>query len=79
MAYGDSQDLHRRTAADKVLGDKAFHIAKNPNNVGYQRGIASMVYRYFDKKTAGGTIENEIISNKELLENLRKEKYTHLL
>ena len=50
MAYGDSQDLHRRTAADKVLGDKVFHIAKNPNNVGHQRGMGSMVYKFFDKK-----------------------------
>ena len=44
MAYGDSKDLSKRTASDKVLRDKAFNIAKNPkNNNGYQREPASMV------------------------------------
>ena len=38
MAYGDFKDLPRRTAADKVLRDKAFNIAKNPKYHGYQRG-----------------------------------------
>ena len=42
MAYGDFKDLARRTAADKVLRDKAFAIAKHPKNDGYQRGLASM-------------------------------------
>ena len=43
MAYGDFKDLKRRTAADNVLRDKAFNIAKNPKCDGYQRGLASMV------------------------------------
>ena len=51
MAYGDFQDLPRRKAVDKALRDKAFNIAKNPRNDGYQRGIASTVYRFFDKRT----------------------------
>ena len=50
MAYGDFKDLNRRTAADKVLCDKAFNIAKDPKYDGYQRGLASMVYKLFDKK-----------------------------
>ena len=41
MAYGDFKDLSRRTAGDKVLRDKAFNIAKNPNYDGYQRGLAN--------------------------------------
>ena len=49
MAYGDFKDLKRRTAADNVLRDKAFNIAKNPKYGGYQRGLASMVYKFFDK------------------------------
>ena len=49
-AYGYFKDLARRTASDKLLRDKAFNIAKNPKYNGYQRGIASMVYKYFDKK-----------------------------
>ena len=50
MAYGDFKDLARRTASDKVLRDKAFNIAKNPKYDGYQRGLASLVYKHFDKK-----------------------------
>ena len=50
MAYGDFKDLTRRTASDKILRDKAFNIAKNPKYDGYQRGLASMVYKFFDKK-----------------------------
>ena len=50
MAYGDFKDLTRRTAFDKIVRDKAFNIAKNPKYDGYQRGLASMVYRFFDEK-----------------------------
>ena len=49
MAYGGFKDLTRRTASDKILHDKAFNIAKNPKYYGYQRGIASVVYKFFDK------------------------------
>ena len=52
------------------MRDKAFNIAKNPNHDGYQRGFASMVYKFFDKETSGSGIENETISNKELAEEL---------
>ena len=57
MAYGDFKDVARRTAADKVLRDKAFNIAKEPKYDGYQRGLASLVYKFFDKKTAGNGIK----------------------
>ena len=50
MAYADFKGLNRRTAADKVLRDKAFNIAKNPKYNGYQRGLASTVCESFDKK-----------------------------
>ena len=50
MAYGDFKDLARRTASDIALKDKAFNIAKNPKYDGYQRGLASVVYDFFDKK-----------------------------
>ena len=49
MAYGDFKDLTRITASDKMLHDKAFNIAKNPKYDGYQRGLVSMVYKFFDK------------------------------
>ena len=59
--YSDSKDLVKRTQSDKILRDKAFNIAKNPKYDGYQRGLASMVYKVFDKKSAKGSG----ISNKE--------------
>ena len=55
MAYGDFKDLARRTASDKISRDKAFNIAKNPKYDGYQRGLASMVYKFFDKRSASLT------------------------
>ena len=51
-AYSDSKDLTKRTVADKILRDKAFNIAKDPKYDGYQRGLPSMVYKYFDSKIA---------------------------
>ena len=53
-AYADHKDLINRTEAGKVLRDKAYDIASNPEYDGYQRGLASMVYKLFDKKLAGG-------------------------
>ena len=53
MAYGKSKDLAKRTQSDKVLRDKAFKIASDPKYDGYQRGLASMVYKCFDKKSSG--------------------------
>ena len=53
MAYGHFKDLERRTQSDKVLRDKAFKIASNPRYDGYQRRLASMVYKFFDKKSKG--------------------------
>ena len=50
MAYGDFKGLNKITAADKVLRDKAFNISKNPNYDAYRCGVASMVYKFLDKK-----------------------------
>ena len=56
MAYGDFKDLARRTASDKVLREKTFNIAKNRKCDGYQSGLASMVYKSFDKEFVGSGI-----------------------
>ena len=80
MAYGDFKDLAERTAADKVLRDKAFNIAKDPKYDGYQRGLASMVYKFFDKKNAGSgatTLANKsaiksMPQNEQLAEELQR-------
>ena len=79
MGYGDFKDLKRGTFSDKVLRDKAFNIAKNPKYDRYERGLASVVYTFFDKKSAGSSIVNNDNNNdykqiNQLLENLKKEK-----
>ena len=53
MTYGDFKNLTKRTAADKVLRDKAFKIASDQKYDGYQRGLASIVYKFFEKKSQG--------------------------
>ena len=52
-ACSESKDLTKRTVADKILRNKAFNIAKDQKYDGYQRGLASMVYNFFDKKSKG--------------------------
>ena len=71
-AYGDFKDLKRRTQSDEFLKGKAFKIASNPKYDGYQRGLASMVYKFFDKKSKGSGIENEIKQNQQLANELHK-------
>ena len=72
MAYGNFNDLKRRTASDKVLRDKAFDIAKNPKYDGYQRGLAYMVYKFFDKKSKGCDVNIEVKHNEQLAKELHK-------
>ena len=81
------KNLINRTKADKVLRDKAYNIASNPKYDGYQRGLASMVYKFFDKTSVGSGI-NTIKSSsliladelhKPIFKNLKKEKYIHNL
>ena len=48
-AYSDNKDFTKRTIADKILKNEAFNIAKDPKYDGYQRGLASMVYKFFGK------------------------------
>ena len=80
MANGDFEDLARRTVYGKVLWGKAFNIAKNPKYDGYLRGIASMVYKIFDKKStslpdkyvSGSGINIPLEFNEQLAEELHK-------
>ena len=59
MAYGKSKDLAKRTQSDKVLTDKAFKIASDPKYDCCQRGLASIVYKFFDKISSEKGIANE--------------------
>ena len=70
VAYGKSKDLVKRNQSDKVLRDKAFKIPSNPKYDCYQRGLASMVYKFFDKKSKGSGITNEF--NYQLANELHK-------
>ena len=72
MAYGKYKDLAKRTESGKALKDKAFKITRNPNYDRYQRGLASMVYKFFNKKSAGSavaTLANKSLSNQLQLAN----------
>ena len=80
-AYSDSKDLTKRTVADKILRNKAFNITKDPKCDGYQRGLASMVYNFFDKKSAsladkstkGSGVNTKLaLQNQQLAEELHK-------
>ena len=66
MAYGKSKDLAKRTQSDKVLRDKAFKIASDPKYDGYQRELASLVYKFFDKKSSGNGVTAEPIKNLQI-------------
>ena len=80
MADGELNDFTRRTEADKVLYNKAFNISKNKKYYDYQCGIASMLYKFFDKKPLEVLLKMRIcrISSKnytnQLLQNLKNKK-----
>ena len=65
----NTKDLVKRTQSDKVLSDNAFKIACDPKYDGYQRGLASMVYKFFDKTSSGSGITEQ---NYQLAEELHK-------
>ena len=77
--YGDFKDLIRRIASDKVLRDKSFSIAKNPKCDGYERGLASMVYKFFSKKSTGSGVNTEVKHNEQLAKELDKHQLLEIL
>ena len=74
-AYSDSKDLAKRIISDKILKDRAYETPRNCNYDGYQRALASMVYKFFDKKTGSGataTSKTGLSINEKLAEELHK-------
>ena len=74
-AYSGSKDLATRTISDKILKDRAYEINKNDKYDGYQKALASMVYKFFHKKTGSGAIATSkagISVNEQLAEELHK-------
>ena len=59
MAYGKSKELAKRTQSDKVWWDKAFKSASDPKYDVHQRGLASMVYKFFDKRSSASGVDTE--------------------
>ena len=70
MPYGKSKDLAKRTQSGKVLRDKTFKIASDPKYDGYQKGLASMVHKFFDKKSNGSSVDAK--SNCQLANELHR-------
>ena len=70
MGYGKSKDLAKRSQSDKVLRGKAFKIVSDPKYDVYQRGLASVVYKLFDKKSSGSGVATE--PNYELVNKLHR-------
>ena len=75
-AYSDSKGLIKRTVAGKILKNRAFNIAKDKKYDGYQRGLASMVYKFFDSKVSGSGTKHvntkPAPQNQQLAEELHK-------
>ena len=74
-AYSDSKDLPKRTISDKILKDRAYQTARNRKYDGYQGALASIVYKFFDKKTGSGAVETSksgVSVNEKLAKELPK-------
>ena len=78
MAYNKFKNLEKRTQSDIVLKNKTLKIASNPKYNGYERGLASMVYKFFDKKSKGaGLKEKQQLADelhKPIIRKFRKRK-----
>ena len=71
------EDLAKITQSDKVLRDKAFKIASDPKYDGYQRGLASMVYKFFDKKSSGSGVAASLAKKSAIEPNYQFENELH--
>ena len=84
-SYSKTKDFAKRTQSDKVLKDKAFKIATNPNYDGYQTGLASVVYKFVDEKYKGSGIVSEPNYqlakelHKPIIRKFLKKKFIHVL
>ena len=56
--------LTKRTDSNEILRDKAFNITKNSKYDGYQRGTASMVWKFLIKKLQTEQLKMEIFLTK---------------
>ena len=83
-AYAKYKDRLNRKQSDIVLKNKALKIATDPRFNGYQKGLASMVYKFFNKRTKGSginlqanSLNNEILAeelHKPIIKNFKRRK-----
>ena len=78
MAYNEFKDLEKGTQSDIALKNKAFKIASNPKCNGYERGLASMVYKFFDKKSKERGLKNQQLADELHKPIIRKFKKTNV-
>ena len=73
-AYAKYKDRANRKQSDIVLKNKALKIATDPRVNGYQRGLASIVYKFFNERTKGSGINNKenLLVNSQLAEELHR-------
>ena len=78
MVYAEYKDFSKIKESDKVLKDKAFKIASNPKYNGYERRLASVVYKTFNKLSTGSGIKSMSnqrpldLATQQLADKLRK-------
>ena len=53
--YDNSKNLAKRTVSDTILKDRAYKLAQNPKYDEYWKGLASMEYKFCNKKVGSGT------------------------
>ena len=83
-AYAKYKDRLNRKQSDIVLKNKALKIATDPRVNGYQRGLASMVYKFFNERTKrsrinlqANSLNNEILAeelHKPIIKNFQRRK-----
>ena len=76
-AYSDTKDLSKRIISDKIMQNRAYEIARNCKYNGYQRALASMVNKFFDKKPGSGISGNEKPEelHKQVLKEFKRRKF----
>ena len=75
MDYGDFRDLFSRTASDKVVSEEAFNIAKYQKSYREQRGLASLIYKFFDKNFSDSGAESKIITKPNISRSITQTNY----
>ena len=76
-AYAKYKDRLNRRQSDVVLKNKDLKIATDPRVNGYQRGLASMVHKFFNERTKGSGINNKILVeelHKPIIKNFKRRK-----